>query len=396
MPLKVPPHRGELTANVLTAGFQPPLDHAIELYDNTLREGEQVPGIVMGPDEKLEVAHALDAFGVHWANVGFPAVSRQERASVERIVRAGLRMKIAAMARLRTDDIDITADSGVDLVSLFLPGSDSHLRDKLHLEEAEGLERIERLVSYCKGRGVMTSFLVEDASRTPLPRLLRMFQVAAEAGADYLVLADTVGVLTPTATNRVISLLRALLPRPIGMHFHNDLGLALANSLAGLEAGAQLVHVTINGVGERAGNTCLEELAVALQVKYGRDLGLRLDHLDRLSRQVHQLCGTRAAEHKPITGKWCFTHESGIHVAGLLANPETYQPFPPELVGRHHEIAFGKHSGVAGVEQLGRQEGLPLTQDQARAVLDRVKQTAEAKQAFTEAELLQWMREAAG
>jgi isopropylmalate/homocitrate/citramalate synthase len=396
MPLKIPPQRGELTANVLTGCFQPRLDHTIELYDNTLREGEQVPGIVLGPDQKLEIARALDDFGVHWANVGFPAVSRQERASVERIARAGLRMKIAAMARLRTDDIDITVDSGAQLVSLFLPGSDSHLRDKLQLEVDEGLERIARLVSYCKGRGVVTSFLVEDASRTPLPRLLRMFQVAADAGADYLVVADTVGVLTPTATHRAIAFLRALLPRPIGMHFHDDLGLALANSLAGLEAGAQLVHVTINGVGERAGNTCLEELAVVLKVKYGRDFGFRLDRLDALSRRVHELCGTRAAEHKPITGKWCFTHESGIHVAGLLANPETYQPFPPELVGRRHEIAFGKHSGVAGIEQLGRQEGTPLTSDQARAVLDRVKRTAEARQAVTEAELLRWMREAAG
>lgn len=394
MPLRIPPHRGELTANVLTGAFQPPLEHTIELYDNTLREGEQVPGIVMGPEEKLEVAHALDAFGVHWANVGFPPVSRQERASVERIVRAGLRMKIAAMARLRTDDIDITVDSGVHMVSLFLPGSDSHLRDKLQLSEAEGLARIARFVSYCKGRGVMTSFLVEDASRTPLARLVRMFQVAVEAGADYLVLADTVGVLTPGPTHRVIEILRALLPRPIGMHFHNDLGLALANSLAGLEAGAQLVHVTVNGVGERAGNTCLEELAVALVVKYGRDLGFRLDQLDSLSRRVHDLCGTRAPEHKPITGKWCFTHESGIHVAGLLANPETYQPFPPELVGRRHEIAFGKHSGVAGIEHLGRQEGLPLTSDQARAVLDKVKQTAEARQPVTEADLVRWMREA--
>src|SRR5262249_55884203 len=150
-----------------------------------------------------------------------------------------------------------------------------------------------------------------DGTRTPLPRVLRMFQIAADAGADYLILADTVGVLTPTTSHRLIGLLHALLPKPIGMHFHDDLGLALANSLAGLEAGAQMVHATVNGCGERSGNTCVEELAVVLHLKYGRDLGLHLELINELSARVHAASGTRPSEHKSITGRWCFTHEAG-------------------------------------------------------------------------------------
>lgn len=388
----------ESSANVLTGAFDARMEQPIEFVDTTLRDGEQTPGVVFTPDEKLEIARALDDFGIHWVSVGFPAVSAEERETVRRIVQAGLRFRTTALARLVPADIDVTVDVGVELISLFLGGSDSHLFDKLRMTEAAALDRIESAVRYGKDRGAKIIFSVEDFSRTPLPRLLRMYQVAYDAGADEIGLPDTMGMLTPTSAGHIVRLLKTLFPRRVVLHFHNDLGLALANTLAGLEAGADVAHVTINGLGERTGNTCLEELAVVLKVKYGRDFGFKLDRLPALSALVHRATGTQPGPHKPITGNWCFTHESGIHVAGLLANPECYQPFPPALVGRHHEIVFGKHSGSQGVDSLAGQAGLPpLSEAGRKAVLDRIKtQSERRKGSIRDEEVLEWIREEQG
>lgn len=387
----------DCTTNVLTGAFEARLAQPIEVLDTTLREGEQVPGVVFTPEEKLEIAHALDEVGVHWISIGFPLVSAEEMAVCRLLTRAGLKARTAALCRMRPEDVDVTVGSGAELVALFLGGSDTHLRDKLHLTEDEALARIDATVSHGKSRGVMVSFGVEDFSRTPLPRLVRMCQAAVDAGADQLTLPDTMGALTPTSAGRIVAILKALLPCPLVAHFHNDLGLALANTLAALEAGAEGAHVTVNGVGERSGNTCLAELAVVLKLKYELDLGFQLDRLDALSRLVHRASRTRPSEHKPVTGRFCFTHESGIHVAGLLENPETYQPYPPSLVGRQHEIVFGKHSGAQGIAHLARGAGLELSESGRRAVLARVKRESERRKGVIgEEEILAWIREEAG
>lgn len=383
------------TSNVLTGAFERPIAQSVMLYDNTLREGEQPPGVVFTSDEKMAIARALDDFGVHYANVGFPAVSKEEFQSVQRIAKAGLKMKLGALSRVLPEDIDKTVDAGVQMVALFLGGSDTHLEHKLRMTESDALTKIEAAVRRVKERGAIASFAVEDGTRTPLPRLIRMYQTAVEAGADYLVLADTCGVLTPHTTFQIITFLKALLGRPLGLHFHDDLGLALANTLAGLEAGAEMAQVTVNGAGERSGNTCLEELCVALQVKYGRDFGFQLNQLAQLTDLVHRASGTEPSAHKSITGKWCFTHESGIHVAGVLADPECYQTYPPQMVGRHHEIVFGKHSGVQAVNHLASREGIALSDAGKRLVLDKIKHHAERKQGSVDVEMvLGWMREA--
>lgn len=388
---------GELSANVLTERFEGRIDHPVQILDTTLREGEQTPGAVFSPEQKLEIAAGLDEVGVHWVSVGFPAVSQQELESAKRITGAGFRFKTACLARVVPGDIDVGVESGADLVSMFLGGSDSHLKDKLRMTEAQALEKIQQGVRQCKDRGVLSSFGVEDFSRTPLPRLLRMYQAAVDAGVDQISLPDTLGVLTPTATFRLVGLLKAVLPVELALHFHNDLGLALANTLAGLEAGAEVGHVTVNGVGERCGNTCLEELALVLTLKYGLDLGFKLDRLYELSQLVHRACGTQAGEHKPVTGRHCFTHESGIHVAGLLANREAYQPYPPEMVGRHHEIVFGKHSGVHGIHHLAERNDLSLEPEAAREVLGKIKAESERiGGTVPEETILGWVREAAG
>jgi isopropylmalate/homocitrate/citramalate synthase len=383
----------DLSLNVLTGAFEGRIEQPIEILDTTLREGEQTPGVVFSLEEKLAIAQALDEVGVHWLSAGFPAVSAEERETALRINRAGLKARIAALARMVPGDIDAAVDCGCELVSLFLGGSDSHLFCKLRLDEERGIEKILSSVSYAKERGVLVAFGVEDFSRTPLARLLRFYQAAVEAGADQLTFPDTLGILTPTATARLFTLFRALLPVPLVAHFHNDLGLALANTLAALEAGASGVHVTVNGVGERTGNTCLEELALVLKLKYGRDLGLRLDRMAELSRLVHRACGTEPAPHKPVTGRYAFTHESGIHVAGMLANRECYQPYPPEIVGRDHEIVFGKHSGTQGIAALAESAGLSLSESGRKTVLDQVKREAQRMHgSIPEEKILEWIR----
>jgi isopropylmalate/homocitrate/citramalate synthase len=205
--------------------------------------------------------------------------------------------------------------------------------------------------------------------------------------------ADTVGVLTPFATKQLYKILTALVPVPCGTHFHDDLGLGLANALGALEGGAQLVHCTVNGVGERSGNTCTEEIAMVLKLKYGRDLGLKLDRLYDLCLLVHKFSGSKPAEHKSIVGKWCFTHEAGIHVAGVLANPETYQPYPPAMIGRQHEVIFGKHSGSQSVNLLADRAGLALSASARKIVLDRIKNEAEThKREVSPEQVIAWIQ----
>lgn len=382
------------SANLLTESFEIPIRNDVIIYDTTLRDGEQTPGVTFTSDEKLEIAMALDALGVHMAAVGMPIVSPAEFAAVKRIASAGLKMQTGALCRLVERDIDRTIESGVQWLGLFTGGSHTHLEEKLGLSEAQATAQIEKLIAYTKACGKGVIFAVEDGSRTPLPRLIRMLQAAEAAGADYIVFTDTVGILTPVSTFMVIRTLASVLKVPIGLHFHNDLGLAQANNLAGLQAGARMAQVSMNGLGERAGNASLEELVVALRVKWGVDVGIRLERLYEVAMLVHRAAGTEPPVNKGVTGKWAFTHESGIHVAGLLTTPETYQPYPPALVGRSHEIVFGKHSGKHGLLYLAERHGLQLSDEVCQAVLARIKEHGEKKASgpIPDDTVLAWIR----
>lgn len=383
------------SCNVVTGPLETKIHHQVEIYDNTLREGEQPPGVVFTSDEKFEIAQMLDEIGVHWASVGFPAVSEEERQIVLRLVKAGLKFKKGALCRMLPRDIDITVDCGVDQVGLFIGGSDSHLQ-KLKMTEADALKKIEESVRQVKQHPrVQCWFAIEDVTRTPLRRLVAMYQLAIDHGCDCLVLADTVGTLTPMSTFRFVSLLKGLFPKTMmTTHFHNDLGLAHANTLMAMEAGAENLQVTVNGAGERAGNACLEEVVMSLQLKYGLPLGIKTELLGKLCEFVHRASGTRPAEHKPVTGKWCFTHESGIHVAGVLANAETYQPYPPQMVGRHHEVVFGKHSGVQSLNYLAEKAGVRVSDSARKAVLEKLKKQAERKEGTVSVDqVLEWLRQ---
>ena len=396
MRLDPTPAASDYLANVVSAPFEGRIDGPVEIFDTTLREGEQTPGVVFTPDDKLAIAEGLDGVGVDVVSIGFPAVSKEESRAARRIIEGGFGFETAALSRTVHSDIDAAVDVGVDIVSIILGGSDSHLHDKLHLTEDEAVEVLDGAVRHAVRQGVRCGFALEDFSRTPLARMLRLSKTAVDAGAYLVYIPDTIGVLTPTATSGLVRLVKAALPdTPISLHFHNDLGLALANTLAGLEAGANQAQATVNGVGERCGNTALEELAVVLEVKYGLDTGLALDRLWELSRLVHVASRTEPAPHKPVTGKWCFSHESGIHVSGLLANRDAYQPYPPEIVGRHHEILFGKHSGLAGLRKLAAAGGLDLPQELEANLLARIKEEAERRRGpVADDEILNWLGEA--
>jgi isopropylmalate/homocitrate/citramalate synthase len=395
--LRLPARSGTSTANILTGPFEARLDPArVLIWDSTLREGEQPPGVVFSADEKYDIALRLDDFGVRWAAVGFPAVSPEEMRACKRIAGAGLRMKLTALCRLVDGDIAAVRDSGVHMASLFIGASDTHLKDKLRMTEAEVMTRTEAAFRKCRDVGLPFTFAVEDGTRAPLDRLVRLFKLGADAGSEVTMLCDTVGILTPTTTYHIVTKLLAALPgKRFGVHFHNDLGLALANTLAALEAGAEVVNTTVNGAGERSGNVCLEELVVVLKVKYGLDLGFKLENVYDLCMTVHRASRTVASDHKPITGTSCFSHEAGIHVAGILSNPETYQPFAPELVGRHHQIVLGKHSGTQSIGFLAQRAGLTLSEEARTLLLLRIKQEAERRHGqVPEEDVLKWIREA--
>lgn len=394
MALRIECKESESTLNLLTKDFDTPISSDTLVWDNTLREGEQPPGVVFTSDEKLAIARGLSEFGIRYATIGFPAVSKEDQASFLRIAKAGLNMKLGALCRLVESDVDAAVDSGADFICLFLGGSDTHLRDKLKINEEEGLKKVEELIAYSIHKGAHPTFGIEDATRMPLPRILRMFQVAVSAGAKFLFMADTLGALTPISTYRIVKILQPLLAAPLGMHFHDDLGFALANTIAGLQAGAKVAQGTVNGAGERAGNTCLEELTMVLRLKYDLDLGFKFDRLYDLCMLVHRASGTEPSVHKSITGKWCFSHEAGIHVAGILANPETYQPYPPAMIGRYHEIVFGKHSGLQSVKYLASRKNVQVkSEDVFKEVLKKIKSAAEKKDGMvSDDQVEKWLR----
>jgi isopropylmalate/homocitrate/citramalate synthase len=381
-------------SNLLTDALAPPLaQEQIVISDNTLRDGEQAAHVAFSLDEKLELARALDDVGVHMISAGFPAVSSDEERMVREIAALGLRASIRVFSRLRERDLEVARESGADVVSTFVPLSDIHIEQKLKTTESELLDRIARLLPPLVASGGTVRLAFEDCTRAPLTRLLRFVEAAEAAGVSIISLPDTCGVMTPSAMARLIGIVRPLTRTQIIVHCHNDLGLATANSLAALEAGADGVDATAGGIGERTGNARLEEIAVILRVKYGRDVGIRLDRLRALVQLVARCAGRPVPCDEPIVGDYAFAHEAGIHVAGVLADPRSYEPFPPAIVGAQHQFIFGKHSGMQGLRHLLETHGVVCDDSQANALLARVKEAGQAKRRVTEAMILEWARE---
>ncbi|MFC7273496.1 UbiA family prenyltransferase [Paractinoplanes rhizophilus] len=352
----------------------------VVLSDTTLRDGEQMPGVVFTPAEKRELADRLAAAGIPLIEAGFPAVSADEAAAIRSIVDAGGDALIQAIARPVDRDVDAAVESGAHSIAIFIGTSDVHLRAKLRMTVDEVLRAVGTAVRRAKRAGRQVVFAAEDATRSDLDVLLRICSAAADAGADTIGLADTVGVANPASMADLVRTVTGQCPLPVAVHCHNDLGLATANSLAAIQAGASGVQCSVLGVGERAGNAPLEQVALALHVSLGHDTGLDLGLIQPLADHVAHLIGVPVPPYQPVVGGNAFTHESGLHLDGIVHDPGTYEPYEPGLLGRERHIVLGKHSGVSSVLAAAEAAGLELDHDQARAVLTEIKRSAQAKE----------------
>lgn len=360
----------------------------IYIFDTTLRDGEQTPGVALTVDEKMQIAQKLNNLGVDKIEVGFPASSKGEIESAKRINSLSLDSTLVGLARSLERDIDAVIDSDLGYVHTFIGTSPLHRDYKLKMSKQAIIETAVNAVEYAKDHGLTVEFSAEDATRTERDFLFEVFRSVVDAGADFLDVPDTVGVLTPVFTRELITDIRNNFSAPISVHFHNDFGLATANSLTAIECGANQAHVTINGLGERTGNCSLEELVITLKVAYGIDLGLDTTRLYSLSHLVGRFTGVKMPVNKPIVGDNAFAHESGIHVHGILNNANTYEPMSPELVGHSRRIVLGKHTGANALKSKLKEYHIDLNDDQFCKVFEEIKSLGDSGKCVTDDDLI--------
>ncbi|MFB6490504.1 MAG: 2-isopropylmalate synthase [Thermoproteus sp. AZ2] len=365
----------------------------MKIFDTTLRDGEQMPGVSLTLEEKVEIGLALDDLRVDYIEAGFAAVSPEEAEAIKRIAGEAIYAEVVSLARANKGDIDAAASAEADMIHVFIATSDIHMKHKLKMGREEVLSRIAESVEYAKSYGVRVLFSAEDATRSDLAFLAEALDTAVRAGADEINVPDTVGVMTPSRMKYLIEMLRGRIKAPIHVHCHDDFGMAVANTISAIEAGADVAQVTVNGFGERGGNAALEEVVAAAHFLLGLRTGVRLEKLYETSRLVARLFGIRLQPNKAVVGDNAFSHESGIHVHGVLNNPFTYEPMMPEAVGNRRRIVLGKHSGRHSVEWALKQLGYEPAPDLVNYVLKRVKEYASRKISVDESLLASIVKE---
>ncbi len=365
----------------------------VEVVDTTLRDGEQTAGVVFSNDEKVEIARMLADAGVCQIEAGVPSMGGDEEEAVTRIVDLDLGISILSWNRAVISDIDASISCGVDGVCIGVPTSHVHIKHKLRRSEKWVLESVQRTVEHAKNHGLYVSANAEDASRTSLAFLIEFAQAARDAGADRLRYCDTVGFQHPFRLVDEIHTIRNAVGLPIEIHTHNDFGMAIANTLAGIRGGATFASVTINGLGERAGNAALEEVVMALKYVLGVPVEFNFEMIRPLCEYVAKASGREIGPSKPIVGTNIFYHEAGTVSDGVLKFPETHEPFTPAEVGGVRQITIGKHSGGHSLRAKFAEFGIHLRERETDAILDDVRSAAvELKRDLFEKELMQIYR----
>jgi 2-isopropylmalate synthase len=380
--------------------FQGTLDSTSEIteariFDTTLRDGEQSPRTSFSYDDKREIAAVLDDMGTHVIEAGFPVNSDAEFEAVRDIAESAQNSEVCGLARVVDEDVEAALDSGVDLVHVFVSTSDVQLQDSMHATREEAKQAAVESVERVTEAGVECMFSPMDATRTDEDFLIEVVQAADAAGADWVNIPDTCGVATPRRFYDMVEKVVDAIDARVDVHTHDDFGLAAANALSGFEAGASQSQVSVNGIGERAGNAAYEEVVMALESLYDVETHIDTTRITELSRLVEDRSSIPVPANKPVVGENAFSHESGIHAAGVIENSDTFEPgvMTPEMVGAERELVLGKHTGQHSVRERLVDAGYDPTEEEVREVTRRVKDYGAEKKRVTMDVLEKFARE---
>ncbi len=385
--------RVEFFEGTLTNTTAPEID-TVRIFDTTLRDGEQTPRTSFSYEDKREIAAALDDMGTHVIEAGFPVNSDAEFEAVRDIAES-THTTTCGLARVVDKDIEAALDAGVEMIHVFASTSDIQLEDSMHATRAEAKQRSVEAVRRAKEAGVTVMYSPMDATRTNHDFLIDVVEAVSDAGTDWINIPDTCGVATPTRMAKLVSDVVAHTDAYVDVHAHDDFGLATANAIAGFEAGAHQAQVSVNGIGERAGNAAYEEVVMAAESLFGVDTGIDTTQIMKIAKIVEECSDVPIPANKPVVGKNAFAHESGIHAAGVIENASTFEPgvMTPEMVGATRELVMGKHTGTHSVRKRLQDEGFDPTEEQVRAVTRKVKDFGADKQQVTDDVLARFAKE---
>ncbi|HEY3308350.1 MAG TPA: homocitrate synthase [Desulfuromonadaceae bacterium] len=352
----------------------------IIIDDTTLRDGEQTAGVVFSRHEKITIARMLDAIGVQELECGIPAMGKKEQQSIKALVDLGLNARLITWNRALVPEIKASIACGIQAVDISLSVSDQMIAHKLRKDRAAVKEQLKMALGFAKQNGLYVSVGGEDASRADLSFLVELMEITRSLGGDRFRFCDTLGILDPFAMYDKVTYLRAAVPEiDIEVHTHNDLGMATANAIAGIRAGARFVNTTINGLGERAGNAALEEVIMGLKHACAIDTGIDTHRFREMSLFVAKASNRPLSVSKPVVGERVFAHESGLHADGVIKNPANYEGFDPAEVGLTRQIVVGKHSGASGLIERYREMGIVLGRPEAELLLVRARHLSQRR-----------------